>query len=500
MLGLTIPQQDALERRTRFRPTMLIALFALLGAACSSGDSNHTDAGASPPSKLDVTHRALVVGAGLAGLTTALDLRDAGWDVVVLEARGRVGGRVLTMHEPFSAGLHAEAGGESIDGNHEAIQALCHDYRLALEPRPADKELGGVSYYQGKRVSMGAFIALQGGKVAADYLAFPDALLGLADGLDPEHPELFAHAKELDARSLEDFVVEQKLVPEAEFLVRVANRASYADELSNVSLLFAVQQAMVLKDVADSAAEAMRITGGNSTLPEAMANDLGDSIQLSAPVTRVEELADRVRITAQGKVYEAAFAVLAVPTPPLRAIVFAPPLPSALRDAIREVELGPAVKVVTEYTAPFWSAQQLTGFMLMDEPIGVAWAATDSYQSAHGILAQFLTGSVALSASKMPEATRVRTYQAALDKVYPEGAKLRTSHVATMSWVAEPYTGGGYTTYRPGQMMRFFPAFRQGTARLRFAGEHTEALAGYMESAIRSGHRVAKELGTPPPP
>ncbi len=500
MLCLAIFKVDAPHPDSRLRATMLTILCLLLSQACGSADSHDADAGAPPPAEVDVSHRALVVGAGLSGLTAAIDLRDAGWEVVVLEARDRVGGRVLTLHAPFSPGLHAEAGGESIDDNHDALQAECRHYGLPLERRPAQKEEGGVAYYQGKRVPMSDFVTLQGGQVAWDYLAFSPALLQLADGLDPEHPELFAHAKELDARSLEDFVVEQKLVPEAEFLVRVANRASYASELSDVSLLFAAQQAVVLQDVPDSAAEAMRITGGNSKLPEAMARDLGDIIQLRAPVTRVEELTDRVRITAQGKVYEGAFAVLAIPAPPLRAIAFTPPLPTGLRDAVRELELGPAAKVITEYTASFWNNEHLTGFTVMDEPMSVAWAATDSYKSGHGLLAQFLTGSVALSASKMSEATRIKTFQSALGRVYPEGAKLRIDHVATMSWVDERYTGGAYATYRPGQMVRFFPAFRQGTARLRFAGEHTEALIGYMESAIRSGHRVAKELGKPVAP
>ena len=66
-----------------------------------------------------------------------------------------------------------------------------------------------------------------------------------------------------------------------------------------------------------------------------------------------------------------------------------------------------------------------------------------------------------------------------------------------MAWANEPYTGGGYAAYRPGQMAPFFPAFRAGTGRIRFAGEHTCELAGYMESAVRSGHRVAAEIGAP---
>src|SRR3954453_22069822 len=96
-------------------------------AACSS--STRATAPSSPARTDDrpdptARRRVVVVGAGLAGLTTALDLTAAGWDVVVLEARDRVGGRVHTVRQPFSPGLHAEAGGESIDDDHKDIQAL----------------------------------------------------------------------------------------------------------------------------------------------------------------------------------------------------------------------------------------------------------------------------------------------------------------------------------------------------------------------------------------
>src|SRR5437773_2368384 len=81
-----------------------------------------------------------------------------------------------------------------------------------------------------------------------------------------------------------------------------------------------------------------------------------------------------------------------------------------------------------------------------------------------------------------------------LDQVYPEGKPLVTAHAATLAWANERFTGGGYAVYRPGQLMPFYPAFREGTGRIRFAGEHSSGLAGYMESAVRSGHRAAGQI------
>lgn len=438
--------------------------------------------------------RAVIVGAGLAGLTAALDLRDAGWDVVVLEARDRVGGRVHTLYDEFSAGLHAEAGGESIDDNHDRLLAMIARFGLATEARPPDKLLQAVVFRRRRRGSLIELLGRRDGAVLLDYLRFDEAVAEVAAGVDPEHPERAARAATLDQTSLDTFIRRQRLVPEADFLVRLESRAGYNAEPADVSMLFVAQQAAAVADIGDAAAETMRIAGGNARLVEAMAADLGDRVRLGAAVTRVEHDAGGVRVVAGAHVVDADHLVLAVPMPPLRRIAFAPALPAATAAAIAGLELGSAAKVITEYDARFWEASGGVGFTLADLPFHVAWAATDSYASTGGLLTQFITGRPARTAARMSDARRIARFQRQLDRVYPEGVVHRTPRAATMAWANEPYTGGGYAVFGPGQMMRFWPALRAGVGRIHFAGEHTESLAGYMESAVRSGHRVAAAL------
>jgi monoamine oxidase len=183
--------------------------------------------------------------------------------------------------------------------------------------------------------------------------------------------------------------------------------------------------------------------------------------------------------------------------PPLRRITFAPALPAAVAAVVERLDLGAAVKVIHEYTARFWEAEGVPGFTVAALPFHVAWAPTDSYQSVAGILTQFVTGKPARIAARQSDARRLTWFQRQLDRVYPEGVPLHTANAATMAWANEPYTGGGYAVYRPGQMVSFWPVVRDGLPRIKFAGEHTEPLAGYMESAVRSGHRVAALLGSP---
>jgi monoamine oxidase len=442
--------------------------------------------------------RVAVVGAGLAGLTAASDLTEAGWDVVVLEARDRVGGRVHTLYDPFSPGLHAEAGGESIDDNHDRIQALVARFGLETERRPPNKLLESVTYYRRQRAPIADFLGRRDGAVVGDYLRFGDALAAVSEGIDPEHPERSSRAAELDRQSLDEFIRTQRLVPEAEFLVRLQNRAEYNAEAAELSMLFVAQQTAVLAGVPDSASETMRIAGGNSRLPEAMAAALGDRIRLNAPVTRVEHDAGGVRVHAAGDSIDATHLILALPPPPLRRITFRPALPGPVATMIRRLDLGQAIKVTREYASPFWEAEGVPGFTVTDLPFHVAWAPTDSYQSPEGLLTQFITGRSAREAARLPDAQRIAHFQRQLDRVYPEGRPLRTAHAATTAWVHERYTGGGYAVYRPRQMAPFWPLMRAGLERISFAGEHTESLAGFMESAVRSGHRVAAQLGAAP--
>ena len=442
--------------------------------------------------------RVAVIGAGLAGMTAALDLREAGWDVVVLEARDRVGGRVHTLYDPFSDGLHAEAGGESIDDGHDAIQAMLKRFGLSTERRAPLKPYDSTVYYQGTREPLAAFLTRDGGKALQDYLRFDDAVTALADGIDPEHPERARNAEQLDAQSLEDFVRRQKLAPSAEFLVRLENRGEYNAELRDISLLFIAQQEAVASSslLGLTGTETMRVAGGNSLLPQAMAKALGDRIRLGASVTRVEHSHDGVRVHTRAGFVDAAWLIVAAPLMPMRRVEFAPALPASARAAISGLDLGHAAKVTHEYDAAFWKAEGGSGFTLTDLPFAIGWSPTDSRpETVNGLLTQFITGDAAASAAAMDERRRRTAFTKQLDTVYAEAAALDAGNIATTVWAHERYTGGGYAVYRPGQMASYWPVLRAGVGRIRFAGEHTESLAGYMESAIRSGHRVAKSLG-----
>ncbi len=213
----------------------------------------------------------------------------------MLEARTRVGGRVRTVDAPFTDGLHAESGGESIDDNHDQIQALIARFGLHTDRRLANRDANGLAYYRGRRAPAAKFLTGDPA-VFADYNRFYDESAKLARGIDPEHPERASNAEQLDRRSLADFIDGLHLDPRARFIVDSAETGEYANDPSNVSLLFYAQQEAVVVDVPDSAVETMRIAGGNSMLTRAMAAELGDAVVLGVPVRSVDRGHDFVTV------------------------------------------------------------------------------------------------------------------------------------------------------------------------------------------------------------
>ncbi|MEL6384578.1 MAG: flavin monoamine oxidase family protein [Cyanobacteria bacterium J06626_18] len=445
----------------------------------------------------------IVVGAGLAGLVAAYELQKVGWRITVLEARDRVGGRVMTVRSPFTAGQHAEAGGEYIDSLrvHSQMHRYVREFGLRLEPVNRTPATEGMYYMQGQRFPLsnqGIEEAL-GARIWQDEDRFWKQLEALAQSItDLDHPEQAPDAAELDQIVLSRWIEQLSQAPAAQVLTKQYLRGEY-DDPEWLSLFFLVQQAALYNQVPDHRLEMYRIRGGNAQLPKAIAQSLVSPVLLNAPVTEIKQTALGVQVThEQGKV-TGDFVVLATPLPPLRTVRFDPALSPDLQRAIAELNYGSHVKVIGQFRDRFW--QQAPGMAvpaITDLPLGFVSEATTNQPGRPGILTAYVSGKYGRQLGAMDERDRLATALTQLEELYP-GAKQHLKTAISYVWAQDPWVGGSYSAYGPGQITKLWPALRRPYGRILFAGEHTDAYIGYMEGAVRSGQRAASLLNVYPP-
>jgi monoamine oxidase len=395
----------------------------------------------------------VVVGAGLAGLACARRLQQLGFRVTVLEARDRVGGRVLTFRD-FDGGRYAEAGAEFVGPGHTHLRVLLRSFGIGLDAgqrRPPDV------YRRGRRRSLQTFAS---GRVIEDLVRFE----GRVRSLRPRPA--------LDVRSAAWLIRELGLSDRARFLESHALRLQYGVEPEYLSLLFLVQQARVSRpDPEDS-----RIRGGADRLPLALARGL--DVRLEEPASHVERSAQGVSVDG----IDADFCVVTVPVPVLASIEFEPALPPVLETAIEQVAYGHGVKAALEYERRFWRDG-----VIADLTFQAAWEA------GRRLVTAYTTGRNGLLLGSVSRRTRPLLVADELDDVYP-GTRRLYERGETVSWHTDGWSQGTAVAYAPGQVNRFQAAVRRPLGRLHFAGEHTSAYAGTMEGAVRSGRRAAEAI------
>ena len=436
-----------------------------------------------------------VIGAGLAGLTTAYDLHRAGWQVTVLEARDRVGGRVYSLRS-FSNGLVAEGGGEFIEESHVRMLAYAEQFHLPL---------GRVGSWQGQDKDWGAFEGKAGPmsdaqiwgvnlheEVEKIWLAL--AYLGELVP-DPNRPQAARGANYLDTRSTADWLdaLDAHPLAKKEFIQHV--RAEYTCEPERHSLLDLARNVSMYYTSLERNLN-YRVIGGNDLIPRALAAALPD-VRRNAPVTSINVSPDEVTVTyRQGDSYQAissAFAVLAIPLTTARLIEFTPPLPEAHHRMVNELSYGAVTKVLIEYRKRFWDDQGWNGRLSTDAPIVYTWHATSHVEHEHGIITVYTGGDPAARLAALSDEERIRLAVAEIERLFPGSADL-IECTATVAWPREAYTRGSYAALAPGQVTAHWKTLFEPAGRLFFAGEHATPIQGFMEGAVESGQRVARTI------
>jgi monoamine oxidase len=434
----------------------------------------------------------VVVGAGLAGLVAARTLVAEDWEVVLYEARGRAGGRVLTAR--FPDGQTGELGGEFIDRDHAAIRALAADLDLELEPVPGG---GGEDLVRRGGLAQGwtEYLDADGGLARRDRERFYASLGELARNVDPDDPPASPDAAALDRRSVADFLDELALSDRGRFFVeRVDIIDEYTVAPDRLSLLQVVGDTAHTADLRNGDYEAFRIEGGNGQIADRLVEELGRVVKLGRPVTAITQDRDGVRVAAGDLIKTAQYVIVATPLPPLRAVRFDPALPPEMRDAVADLGYGTGTKTLLGYRPRVWSDEGFTGYAVTDLAVGTTWEASDAQPGASGVLLGYTVGPPGATLGAQSNGARAESVAGDADVLFPGSAVAWSGSEASIAWHDERFTGGTYTAYRPGQVTAFWRAMREPFERIYWAGEHTDVYTGYMEGAVRSGLRAAEAI------
>lgn len=440
----------------------------------------------------------LVVGAGLSGLAAARHLAAQGREVVVLEARDRVGGR--TEGHVLDDGTPLELGGQWIGPTQNRMYALVEELGLEHFRTHNDEgdlllELGGrrsrLKPHRGATPRLGPF-------ALADLAQGLARFTRLANRVSLTAPWESPDAERLDGQTFETWIRRNLRTPTGRAYFRVACEAVFSAESTDLSLLHALFYAHSGTDFetlisVDRGAQQDRIVGGSVRIAQTMAEQLGDRVHLGDPVRTVARTDHGVRVTTRaGETYEGSHVIVTLPPTLAGRLEYDPPLPSWRDQLTQRLPAGSVMKVYAIYDEPFWRAAGLNGQAASDTgPVKVTFDNSPP-SGTPGVLMGFVeAGDGRRLARRTPEERREAVLGCFVRYFGPRAAEPR--EFIERDWMAEEFSRGCYGAhFTPGVWTHYGHALREPVGRIHWAGaECSPVWNGYMEGAVRSGEDAA---------
>jgi monoamine oxidase len=444
--------------------------------------------------------------------TPARQLARAGVDVMVLEARHRVGGRSFT--DVTEAGFIIDRGGQWIGPTQDHLAALAEELGVATFPTYAAGQ--GIELRDRQRTPYVGLIPTSDRHGAAEGIACMLDLDLAALDVPLHNPWDAPNAPRLDAGTLSGWFDANLESAWARSVIEVAIKAIFGAGSGELSLLFALFYLHAgggLTNLARTTggAQAARFVGGSQQLADRMSAELGDRVILGAPVDAVEHAPDHVIMS--GRLVpdpadpadrsaphrpirvQARRAILAMPPALSARLGYTPALPGRRDQLAQRMPMGAVIKVHVMYEEPFWRHDGLNGQIVAPGALMESTFDNSPQDASHGAIVGFIAADECRRAEAAgPEARRDAVIHDLVRAFGP--AARRPVEYVEQEWCAEPFTRGGpVAVSSPGALTTLGPALRQPVGTLHWAGTETATeWCGYLDGALRSGHRAADEV------
>ncbi len=452
------------------------------------------------PANVDV----VVVGAGISGLVAARQVARRGRSVLVVEARNRVGGRVLNHR--LGSGDVIESGGAFVGPTQDHIIALADELRVPMFNEYVD----GKSVYN----SSGPLGRQEyDGTIPPDPLILPDAAVlqfqldQWASEVDVEQPWTHPRAREWDSMTLGEYIRRNAVNAEGiETLIRCWTQPGFGADPDQLSLLFVIHYiacsgneqnkgTFARNSDTKNGAQERRFVGGSQLIPLRLANQLGTRVALNAPVTRIDQTTTRAVVRTSRGAVTCKRVIVAAPPELARAIQWGPAMPARRRALLEHMDMGALMKCDAVYDEPFWRADGLNGFGLSDH--GAVRVAFDNCPAdgSPGVLLAFVGGSTWRQYGLTTLASRRRAVLEGFAEMFGEQA-LNPIEYVEHDWTKERWTGGGPVAIMGTDTLTTWgQELRRPHMRTHWAGTETSSYwTGYMDGAVRAGKRAAAEV------
>lgn len=455
-------------------------------------------------SKLPQKQKIVILGAGLAGLACAYELARKQHDVLVLEARDRVGGRVETLRQPFEKGLFAEAGAYFICAAHKWTMSYLKELLPeSLVPFKRTGKQPTIRYFVGGTISETLPQQSPVGAMLTKYIFGRQGILvdELMSPLSPEAPD-WPHSSMMDASFIDYLKAKNPQTWDEDKRYLFPLFQPWWGELNTVSAL-AVRRDAVRALYSNPKVPWYTLRGGMDSFPQAFARKISKlpnaKIEVGSKVVEIdlttapsvvtyEQGSERINVRAD-------HIICAIPFTTLRKLKICPEFPADKKTIVDNLTYNSVARVYLQFNKRIWHPRTNNGTTFTDLRIGNLIDMTYAQPGRYGILSCYVAGDYARALQRMDPPDRISHVEKEMEKVYPSISTHFTGVGTSKCWDEDEWALGAFARFGPNELSRYGRSIIiRPEGHIHFAGDHTSPWPGWMQGALESGHRAAREV------